>query len=325
MRAATRPQSRSRQSAEPQLTRADDGRVAGNHVSVGAARVDLADEVPAPVLPRDHSVRKGFAAAAGLAIVQIMDPHVRRNRAAWEAASEKHVREYRELLDQARNRSSLAACELEILRPLLASSPGVVHLQSGHGLDDIALAAAGARWVAGVDFSEVATTAAQRRARELAVACRYVVAQVPGVPLRSQCADLVYTGKGALIWMPDLSAWAADAARLLRPAGHLFVYESHPLVPLWTWDEDQLRIRPDRSYFGRSHENDTFPARGAVEWQRTLGQIINAVISAGLDVLHLAEHAEPFWRPHGVEAAAWQGRLPNSFTLLARRRCRRNA
>jgi hypothetical protein len=44
------------------------------------------------------------------------------------------------------------------------------------------------------------------------------------------------------------------------------------------------------------------------------------VISAGLDLLHVAEHAEPFWRPHGVQATAWDGRLPNSFTLLARRR-----
>ena len=251
-----------------------------------------------------------------------MDPQVKRNRVAWEAASQKHVREYRDLLDQATNQSSLAPCEREILRPLLAPSPGVVHLQSGHGLDDIALAAAGARWVVGVDFSEVAATAARRRAQELGAACRYVVAEVPGVPLRSQCTDLVYTGKGALIWMADLAAWAADAARLLRPAGHLFVYEAHPLVPLWTWDEDQPRIRPDRSYFSRSHQNDTFPARGAVEWQWTLGQIINAVISAGLDVVHLDEHAEPFWRPQGVEAAAWQGRLPNSFTLLARRRSR---
>jgi len=42
------------------------------------------------------------------------------------------------------------------------------------------------------------------------------------------------------------------------------------------------------------------------------------VISAGLDLLHVGEHAEPFWRPGGIDAAAWRGALPNSFTLLAR-------
>jgi hypothetical protein len=53
---------------------------------------------------------------------------------------------------------------------------------------------------------------------------------------------------------------------MLRPSGHLFVYEAHPAVTLWTWDEDLPRIRED-----------------------------------------------------GVAAAAWDGRLPNSFALLARR------
>jgi SAM-dependent methyltransferase len=248
-----------------------------------------------------------------------MDPDVRRNRVAWEAASQKYVREYQDHLDQARNGSSLFAHELDLLRPLLASSPAVVHLQSGHGLDDIALAAAGARTVIGVDFGQTTATAAQRRADELGAACRYVIAKLPGAPLRDECADLVYTGKGALIWMPDLDAWARDVARLLRPSGRLFVYESHPAVPLWTWDEDEPRIRPDRSYFGRCHINDTFPAGGAVEWQWTLGEIVNAVISAGLQVRYMAEHAEPYWRPGNVAAAAWRGRLPNSFTLIAQR------
>jgi len=251
-----------------------------------------------------------------------MDPDVQRNRIAWEAASQKHNREYQDLLLQARGESTLLECELDLLRPLLLSSPAVIHLQSGCGLDDIGLVAAGAQSVVGVDFSQVAASSAQRRAVELAAACRYVVAEVPDVPLPDQCADLVYTGKGALIWMRDLTAWATDAARLLRPSGHLFIYESHPAVPLWTWDEDIARIRPDRDYFGRSHVNDTYPARGAVEWQWTLGQIINAVISAGLEVLHVSEHAEPFWQPADVAAAAWQGQLPNSFMLLARRsRC----
>jgi SAM-dependent methyltransferase len=249
-----------------------------------------------------------------------MERGVVQNRIAWETASQKHVREYEDLLAEAATGSSLLERERDLLRPLLLSSPAVVHPQSGHGLDDIALVAAGAHSVIGVDFSEVAATAAQRRADDLGIACRYLVAEVPGVPLRDECADVVYTGKGALIWMHDLAAWAHDIARLLRPSGHLFIYEAHPVVPLWTWDEDEPRIRPDRSYFARSHVNDTFPAGGAVEWQWSLGQIITAVVSAGLEVMVVEEYAEPFWQPAGTSAAAWRGRLPNSFALLARRK-----
>lgn len=247
-----------------------------------------------------------------------VDATTQANRAVWETASQKHVREYDELLAEAASESSLTDTERLLLREILARAPEVVHLQSGHGLDDVALVGAGARSVIGVDYSEVAVGAAQRRADELGVACRYQVAVVPDVPLPDACADLVYTGKGALIWMLDLNRWAQEVVRLLRPGGHLFVYEAHPAVPLWTWDADEPRIRSDRSYFARSHVNDTFPGNGAVEQQWTLGEIVTAVARNGMHIVDLAEYAEPFWRAGGITAAAWEGRLPNAYSLLAR-------
>jgi SAM-dependent methyltransferase len=248
-----------------------------------------------------------------------MDPTTSANRVAWEAASQKYVREYSELLAQAASGCSLIDTERDLLRRILRGSPEVAHLQSGNGTDDVALARAGAKSVVGIDYSQVAVGAARRRADELGLACRYVIAAVPPVPLSSASADLVYTGKGALMWMADLAAWALEIARLLRPAGHLFVYEEHPAAALWTWDEDRPRIREDRGYFGGTRVNDTFPAHGAVERQWTLGEIVTAVVAAGMEVLHLGEYPEPFWRMGGVSAAAWNGQLPNSFALLARR------
>jgi SAM-dependent methyltransferase len=246
-----------------------------------------------------------------------VDQDVARNRVVWEQASQKHVREYDDLLAQARRRESLNADELRLLEPVLRERPVVVHLQSGHGLDDIDLLAAGASRVVAVDYSVTAATAAHRRARELGVPAYYVAAEVPGVPVKAGVADLVYTGKGALIWMRDIDAWARGAAELLKPGGQLFVYEAHPAVPLWVWDEEQAGIRSDRSYFAESHINDTFPANGAQEWQWTLGQIVTAVVAAGLEIRVLEEYPEPFWKPVGQEAAVWEGQLPNSFALLA--------
>ena len=248
-----------------------------------------------------------------------MDSVTRANRRAWDAASEKHVREYDDLLAQAASGSSLNDTERGLLREILRAAPEVVHPQSGHGMYDVALVRAGATSVTGVDYSEVAVRAAQRRADQLGAACRYVVGMVPGTPLAGACADLVYTGKGALAWMPDIVAWAREAARLLRPAGHLFVYEAHPAAALWTWDEDRPRIRPDRGYFGRGYVNDSFPAHGARESQWTLGQVVTAVVEAGLRLVRLVEYPEPFWRYGGVSAAAWDGCLPNSFALIARK------
>jgi SAM-dependent methyltransferase len=256
---------------------------------------------------------------SGATTPRVTSDVVRSNRAAWELASQKHVREYDELLAEARIGQALTAFELDTLGPLLEQRPTVVHLQSGHGLDDIALAQRGARQVIGVDYSTVAASAAAQRAGELNLPCRYVVAELPPTPLQPGCADLVYTGKGALIWMPDLQAWARDVARLLAPQGHLFVHDAHPMVPLYTWDPDTAGIRADRGYFDKSHVNDTFPAHGATEWQWTLGEIVTAVFSVGLVIHSLTEHPEPFWRPSDVEAAVWNGQLPNTFSLLAQR------
>jgi hypothetical protein len=61
------------------------------------------------------------------------------------------------------------------------------------------------------------------------------------------------------------------------------------------------------------------PPAARVEWQWTLGEIVTAVVAAGLEILSLGEYPEPFWRASSVSAAAWNGRLPNSFGLLARR------
>lgn len=237
---------------------------------------------------------------------------------AWEQASQKHVREYDALLQQARE-ARLLPVEEELLAEVLRGSPRVLHPQSGHGVDDVALVRAGAREVLGLDYSATAVAAAQRRADDLGAPCRYVVAEIPPLPVADADHDLLYTGKGALIWLPDLDTWADEVVRVLRPGGHLFVHEAHPMVPLWAWDEDEARIRGDRSYFAGRHVNDTFPALGAVEHQHTLASIVMAVIHAGLDLLEMVEHSAPFWAPADVHAKAWDGQLPNSFSLLARR------
>src|SRR5690349_4967228 len=250
-----------------------------------------------------------------------MDETALHNRTAWDKAYQAQLQAYDRMSAEAATGATLVPSERELLRDILAGRPVVVHPQSGNGQDDIALVQAGARKVIGVDYSEIAVQAAQSRADDLGAACRYLVSTVPGVPLSDGCADLVYTGKGALIWMPDIDAWAAEMARLLRPGGHLFLYEGHPATELWTWDVDEPRIRADRSYFGRSFVCDdaSFPANGAVMWQWTLGRIVTAVVGAGLEIRHLEEYAEPFWRMGGVDAAAFRGRLPNAFALLAGR------
>jgi SAM-dependent methyltransferase len=246
-----------------------------------------------------------------------MDVTGDETRAAWAIASRKYEDEYAGHLAEARSVELLPA-EVAVLGELVGGAD-VVHPMSGHGLDDIALARLGARSVHGLDYSEAALSSAQRRADELGMPCRYTRATMPASGLDDDCADLVYTGKGALIWLPDLPAFFAEVHRLLRPGGRFYVYEAHPMVPVWAWDADEIRVRPDRSYFAPTHVNDSFPGNGAVERQHTLSSIVMSCVRAGFEIEHLDEYPEPFWRPWGFQAAAWDGRVPNAFSLLARR------
>jgi hypothetical protein len=116
-----------------------------------------------------------------------MDAVTEANRLAWEAASRKHVREYEDLLAQAASGALLNAVERALLSDILDGAPEVVHLQSGHGLEDAALVQAGAKAVIGIDYSGTAAGAAQQRANELGVRAGQEHTFVAGV--------LVYLGR----------------------------------------------------------------------------------------------------------------------------------
>jgi hypothetical protein len=103
-----------------------------------------------------------------------------------------------------RETAALFAHELDLLRPQLATSPAVVHPQSGTVLTTSPSSPrVPDRWSASISarWRQLQLNGGQN---ELGVAYRYVVGQLPGAPLQVECADLVYTGKGALIWIPDL-------------------------------------------------------------------------------------------------------------------------
>jgi SAM-dependent methyltransferase len=138
----------------------------------------------------------------------------------------------------------------------LASVEGldVIHPQCHIGTDSISLAESGAR-VVGLDFSPNALDAARRLAAAADVAERTewvtsdVYDSVEAVGGRQ--FDLVYTGKGALCWLPDMRRWAAVMWSLCKPGGRLYVSEMHPVKDMFADETTEL-------------ERDYFPVGGTV-------------------------------------------------------------
>ena len=110
--------------------------------------------------------------------------------------------------------------------PLLGDvdGPRGAHLQCHIGTDTISLSRLGAS-ITGLDFSAPAIAEAQRLAAEAGDDVRFVEGDVSLASELLGCGqfDLVYTGIGALCWLPDIEHWARTVADLLRPGGRLFL------------------------------------------------------------------------------------------------------
>jgi SAM-dependent methyltransferase len=227
------------------------------------------------------------------------DPSWRElNRAMWNERVPLHLKS--SLYDVPRFKAgalSLRAHEIKDLGDVAGKD--LVHLQCHFGKDTLSWARLGAR-VTGLDFSEAAIAAAARLAREIGVDARFVTADVydASAALGRQTFDFVYTGVGALCWLPDMERWAKVVFDLLRPGGQLYLFEFHPLK--WIFDPNAKGPVIKDDYFtpaqgfregGVTYADATAPPSPTptIQWNHPLGEVVTALIAAGLRILSLRE------------------------------------
>ncbi len=225
-------------------------------------------------------------------------------------------------------------------QPLLGDLSGVraVHLQCHIGTDTLSLARLGAR-VTGLDFSENAVTEARRLVAETGDDVDFVQSDVRKAAevLPKGAFDLVYTGIGALCWLPSITEWAGVVADLLAPGGTLHIREGHPV--LWSMNETLPGLTLAFPYFEQPvplewDDDSTYVEVSAplqstrtYEWNRGLGEIVTALLDRGLRIDALVEHDSVPWealpgrmtlRPEGEYALTEQPSvMPLSYTIRA--------
>ena len=203
----------------------------------------------------------------------------------------------------------------------------------------MSLARLGAR-MTGLDFSGASLAEARRLAQDAGADVDFVQAAVYDAPeaLGGERFDLVFTGIGALCWLPDIQQWAEVVASLLSPGGRLFLREGHPM--LWAIDdrvvdhlavgypyfetEDALVEDEPGTYVATDAE---FEHNRAHAWNHGLGEVVTALLDQGLAITGLTEHTSVPWealpgqmqrRPDGEWVLAEHPeRLPLTYTLRA--------
>ena len=268
------------------------------------------------------------------------------NRANWNERAGLHVAspdyEAERFAADPEHLSAVVRFDL----PRLGDITGLraVHLQCHIGTDTLSLARLGAQ-MSGLDFSPSSLEQARRLAARCGTDIDYVEASVydAATALPPASFDLVYTGIGALNWLPRIDDWARNVAALLKPGGRLFLREGHPMLLALDEDcQDELVVR--LPYFERAEpmvwdDDSTYvqtdqalTATVTHEWNHGLGEVISALLHHGLEITGLEEHDSIPWEalPGQMvlgEDGEWRlqrdrWRLPLSYTLHAvRRRC----
>ena len=264
------------------------------------------------------------------------------NRASWDDRAAAHAASKDYAVDRFRVDPTFLSNVVQFDLPRLGEIAGLdgLHLQCHLGTDTLSLARLGAR-MTGLDFSGESLGQARGLAEETGAKIEYVQSDVYDAVdvLGTERFDLVFTGVGALCWLPDVRRWAAVVARLLRPGGRLFLREGHPV--LWAIDEE----RPDGllvleyPYFEREeplvwHDDNTYVQTDATfthnkihNWNHGLGEVVTALLEESLTLTGLVEHDSVPWeafpgRMERVSGDEWRvadrpWRMPLTYTLQA--------
>jgi SAM-dependent methyltransferase len=220
----------------------------------------------------------------------------------------------------------------------------VIHLQCHIGTDTLSLARLGARSTTGLDLSPLSLAEARRLAEACGVEIDFVESEVYRAveALGGRTFDLVYTGIGALNWLPSIERWAGVVSALLRPGGRVFIRDGHPMMYTLPIRDEYDDLCIELPYFETaepivSDSDSTYVTTEArlvnttnVEWNHGLGEMITALLDHGMELTALVEHQSVPWEAipglmepiGGGEYALREGRgrLPLTFTLQARKR-----
>jgi SAM-dependent methyltransferase len=264
------------------------------------------------------------------------------NRASWDERAPAHARSPDYAVERFVEDPAFLSGVVRFDEPLLGDIDGQrgVHLQCHIGTDTVSLARLGAR-MSGLDFSPAALVEARRLAAATGAGVEFVEAEVYDAvtALGGERFDLVYTGVGAICWLPDIERWAAVVEQLLAPGGRLFMREGHPM--LWTLDEkrsDGLLVAEYPYHMQEQalvfDDPGTYVATEAAfehnvthVWNHGLGEVVSALLDRGLRLTGLVEHDSVPWDalPGRMEELPDRefrlrerpSRLPHSYTLQA--------
>ncbi len=258
------------------------------------------------------------------------------NRAAWNEVTPIHQKARKEDLVEQFKRPGFTTFDDVLtrkLRNLKIIGKDIAQLCCNNGRETLSAKNMGARCAVGFDISDEAINEAERMSQLSGVECEFVRTDVYDIGAEHfDKYDILLITVGAVSWLPDLKKFFDICANMLRPGGHLVIYEMHPFTYLLACPEDEgydpenpekivfsyFRNEPWVEYAGLDYiggsKYDSLPS---YSYTLKLSDYFNSIINSGMQIIELDEY------PHDISNLFsdydQQGLLPKSFTLVARK------
>jgi ubiquinone/menaquinone biosynthesis C-methylase UbiE len=227
------------------------------------------------------------------------------NRAAWDEAASIHAAQNMGKLRSAFAEPgyvSLDAHLTERLHEIGVADKRVAQLCCNNGEELISVRNMGASSCVGFDHSENFLSQARELAEIAGVSesVRFEAIDIYDIDAEyDDHFDIVLTTIGVFSWMPNLPAFFAVIARLLKPGGYLLSEEIHPVLMMYEESRTGGPSYVAYSYFKKEPWKDTdgldyyggstYDAKPAYSFQHTMSDILMAGIDNGLTLRHMVE------------------------------------
>jgi SAM-dependent methyltransferase len=228
-----------------------------------------------------------------------LEKYFEANRKMWDEFAKVHIdSEPYGTKNFLEGQTTLKSIELEELGDVQGRT--LLHLQCHFGLDTLSWAREGAK-VTGVDFSREAIRLARELTDKTNLDARFIQSNIYDLlNVLDEKFDIVFTSYGVHCWLPDLNRWADIVSHFLKPGGIFYIAEFHPFM--WVFDNEN----PDNFVLKYTYFHSPEPYEWDVncsyagpdakiepcvdyEWAHGMGDVINAIIQAGLQIQFVHE------------------------------------
>lgn len=226
------------------------------------------------------------------------------NRVAWnESATEHRNARFTMLCEKfaAPDYLYLGDLEVALFRQLEVQGKSVVQLACNNGRETISIKRLGASRAVGFDISQAFIEQGHELAAIAGIECELVASDVYEIPQSyNDQFDIAFISVGALMLMPDLKPFMAVARRLLKTGGKIFLYERHPMLDMFDWNDKNDPPAITSSYFRTEPHKfeevcnywtkETYKCAPMYTFHHKLSDVFNALIKNDFIMEHFEEY-----------------------------------